>query len=166
MSTVNNLPEVSTVWEWLSAVPDPEIPVISIVDLGIVRGLNWNGGCLEVVITPTYSGCPATSVINFDISEALRANGIDNFKLKTQIAPPWTTEWISDAGKNKLKSYGIAPPVDGASCSGMLVQKDSIRCPRCDSNNTKCVSQFGSTPCKAAYQCSNCLEPFDYFKHF
>ncbi len=163
-------PSVDEVWTWLKEVPDPEIPVVSVVDLGIVRDVEWRGEKLIVIVTPTYSGCPATSVISMEISETLRARGLLNHEIKTQISPAWTTGWMTQEARDKLKVYGIAPPVDGASCAGALrvsaAQLLKIECPRCNSQNTECVSQFGSTPCKASYRCRDCLEPFDYFKKF
>ena len=148
-------PEIAQIWEWLGAVPDPEIPVISVVDLGIVRGVEWDGDTLEIAVTPTYSGCPATSVISMDIETAMRDNGITQTRIKTQISPPWTTDWLSAKGIAKLEEYGIAPPraVGGPA-----------HCPRCKSGNLAKISQFGSTPCKAPWRCLDCLEPFDYFK--
>lgn len=143
------------VWSWLDAVPDPEIPVISVTDLGIVRDVSWDGDTLIVTITPTYSGCPATAVIGMEIETALRAHGIDNLRLRTQIAPAWTTDWLSDAGRTKLEGYGIAPPQAAGGPD---------RCPLCRSKNVERISQFGSTPCKAQWRCTDCLEPFDYFK--
>ncbi|MEM8654444.1 MAG: 1,2-phenylacetyl-CoA epoxidase subunit PaaD [Pseudomonadota bacterium] len=146
---------VDEVWGWLAAVPDPEIPVISLVDLGIIRDVQWRGDTLEVTVTPTYSGCPATSIINFEIEAALLANGIENLSLKRQIAPPWTTDWMTDTGKAKLERYGIAPPQAAGG---------PARCPHCQSVRVEKISQFGSTPCKAQWRCTDCLEPFDYFK--
>jgi ring-1,2-phenylacetyl-CoA epoxidase subunit PaaD len=157
-------PAVAEIWSWLSEIPDPEIPVISLVDLGVIRDVAWAGDRLEVTVTPTYSGCPATSVINFEIDRGLRARGIDKLLLKRQLSPAWTTEWISAEGRAKLHAYGIAPPVEGtAACAGAL-QPFDISCPRCGSAKTERISQFGSTPCKAHYRCTECLEPFDYFK--
>jgi ring-1,2-phenylacetyl-CoA epoxidase subunit PaaD len=148
-------PATDEIWCWLDAVPDPEIPVISVVDLGIVRGVEWDGDTLEVAVTPTYSGCPATSVISMDITNALYERGVQNVRIKTQISPPWTTDWLSEKGRAKLVDYGIAPPraAGGPEC-----------CPRCQSPNVTRISQFGSTPCKAQWRCQECLEPFDYFK--
>ncbi len=148
-------PATDTIWEWLGEVPDPEIPVISVVDLGIVRDVQWDGDTVEVAVTPTYSGCPATAVISLDIETALRDRGLDKIRIKTQISPPWTTDWLSDAGRAKLVEYGIAPPTAAGGPDA---------CPRCKSTNVKRISQFGSTPCKAQWQCKDCLEPFDYFK--
>lgn len=143
------------VWSWLDAVPDPEIPVISVVDLGVVRDVTVDGDAVAVTITPTYSGCPAMSVIALDIETALAKQGVSDVTLKTQIAPPWTTDWLSEKGRAKLEDYGIAPP---RSAGG------PERCPHCKSTNVARVSQFGSTPCKAQWRCADCLEPFDYFK--
>ncbi|WP_299650621.1 1,2-phenylacetyl-CoA epoxidase subunit PaaD [uncultured Tateyamaria sp.] len=146
---------VDEVWAWLADVPDPEIPVISLVDLGIIRDVRWQGDTLEVTVTPTYSGCPATAIINMEIEAALRANGIEKLSLKRKIAPPWTTDWMTQAGKAKLESYGIAPPQPAGGPE---------RCPHCQSTSVEKISQFGSTPCKAQWRCTDCLEPFDYFK--
>jgi ring-1,2-phenylacetyl-CoA epoxidase subunit PaaD len=149
---------IEQVWSWLEQVPDPEIPVLSVVDLGIVRDVAWASDDEEdlvVTITPTYSGCPATQVIAADIERTLRSQGIERLHIKTQIAPPWTTDWISTSGRDKLRRYGIAPPQR---------RRDPVACPRCGSASTVRVSEFGSTPCKALYKCQDCLEPFDYFK--
>ena len=162
------LPSTDRVWAWLAELPDPEIPVISLVDLGIIRNVAWDGDTLVVTVTPTYSGCPATAVINLDIETKLRAEGVEKLRLERQLSPPWTTDWISAEGREKLRAYGIAPPVDGTAAAGrvgsLLGQAPTVACPRCASENTERVSQFGSTPCKAAYRCRDCLEPFDYFK--
>ena len=138
----------------LESVPDPEIPVLSVVDLGIVRSVALEGRRARVAITPTYSGCPATSVITLAVEAALARAGLDPV-VETRIDPPWTTDWLSEAGREKLLAYGIAPP----SPSG-----GPQACPRCGSARLTRVSQFGSTPCKAAWRCDACLEPFDYFK--
>lgn len=148
-------PSVDQVWDWLSAVPDPEIPVISLTDLGIIRDVAWAGDTLVVTVTPTYSGCPATSIINLDIETALRGHGIEKIALKRQLSPAWTTDWLSDEGRKKLEAYGIAPPQPAGGPD---------HCPHCGSENVEKVSQFGSTPCKATWRCTDCLEPFDYFK--
>lgn len=165
-------PAVDQIWEWLSQIPDPEIPVISLTDLGIIRDVSWQDDMLVVTVTPTYSGCPATSIINLDIETALRGHGIEKLTLKRQLSPAWTTDWISAEGREKLRDYGIAPPIDGTAADGviagrvqgMLGNNLTIACPRCNSANTEKISQFGSTPCKASYRCKDCLEPFDYFK--
>ncbi len=150
--------DVATVWGWLADVPDPEIPVLSVVDLGIVREVGWRGEgaqrTLHVAISPTYSGCPATAMIQRDIERALRERGVAEPKLEVQLAPPWSTDWISPAGHEKLRAYGIAPP----SAPG------AIACPRCSAADAQLVSRFGSTPCKALYRCNACREPFDHFK--
>lgn len=167
-------PSIDDVWRWLEAVPDPEIPVVSVVDLGIVRDAQWEGDELVVTVTPTYSGCPATAVISNDIEEALHRRGVENVHIKTQLSPAWTTDWITDAAREKLKNYGIAPPAEGAAnggptplaCAGALKAPAVVACPHCGSTKTEEVSRFGSTPCKASWRCTECLEPFDYFKSF
>lgn len=143
------------VWDWLEDVPDPEIPVISIVDLGVVRGVDVSDHGVTVTITPTYSGCPAMTIISLEIETALAKQGIEKVTLKTQLAPPWTTDWMSAKGLAKLEDYGIAPPQKAGGPD---------RCPHCKSKDVERVSQFGSTACKAQWRCRSCLEPFDYFK--
>ena len=138
------------IWQVLESVPDPEIPAVSIVDLGIVRDVRDG----RVVITPTYTGCPATAVIEQSIRSALDDAGFEDIGIETAISPPWTTDWISETGKRKLEAYGIAPPSLAAKAA----------CPRCGSSETVEVSRFGSTPCKAQWRCTACLEPFDRFK--
>lgn len=159
---------VDDIWNCLRLVPDPEIPVISIVDLGIVRNVTISDDGFEIILTPTYSGCPATAVITLDVETALAKLGVENFDVKTVISPPWTTDWISESGRKNLLDYGIAPPSQGQTCAGGMaaMRESEIACPNCSSLETKCVSPFGSTPCKAAYQCKSCLEPFDYFKPY
>ncbi|GGE60887.1 1,2-phenylacetyl-CoA epoxidase subunit PaaD [Massilia psychrophila] len=161
------------VWDWLGQVSDPEIPVISIVDLGIVRAVEWQGDQCVVTITPTYSGCPAMQVIAESVSEALLGHGVQSVRLVNQLSPAWTTDWMSEAGKAALKGYGIAPPAQQViDISGLHagVKRSVLRpaltvdCPNCGSNHTELTSQFGSTPCKALYKCLDCREPFDYFK--
>lgn len=148
----------------LADVPDPEIPVVSVVDLGIVRGLVADdAGRATVRITPTYTGCPATQVIERSIREALDAAGFREVALETILSPPWSTDMISDAGREKLRDYGIAPPPKDAA-SQSLHRQDEVECPRCGSTRTHEVSRFGSTPCKALWQCDACAEPFDRFK--
>ncbi len=167
MQAAATRPDPKTVWAWLADISDPEIPVISLVDLGIIRGVCWQDDTLEVTVTPTYSGCPATAVINLEIEQALRQRGVEKLSLKRQLSPAWTTRWISEAGREKLRAYGIAPPEEGALCAGQLTaEAPSITCPRCGSAESERISQFGSTPCKASYRCRACLEPFDYFKPF
>lgn len=162
--TTNDKPSTDLIWAWLQEVPDPEIPVISVVDLGIVRDVVWEQDTLVVSVTPTYSGCPATAIINADIEAKLRKEGIEDIRLERRLSPAWTTAWISERGREKLLDYGITPPVEGTGACGMGRPSVTVCCPRCRSTNTENVSQFGSTPCKASYRCKDCLEPFDYFK--
>lgn len=161
------------IWQWLDEVKDPEIPVISLVELGIVRDVRYEDQTAVVTISPTYSGCPATAVIRLDIETALRAHGVDPLRIEQQLSPAWTTDWIKPEGRMKLLNYGIAPPVDGTAADGRLQARIGalsagrnfvVACPRCQSTRTEKISQFGSTPCKASYRCTACLEPFDYFK--
>ena len=163
---------IDDVWAWLGEVSDPEIPVISIVDLGIVRAVAFDGEQCVVTITPTYSGCPAMQVIAESVQQALHDKGVVDVKLVNQLSPAWTTDWMSEAGKAALKGYGIAPPaqqvidISGLS-SGVKRRPEpllTITCPNCGSSHTQLTSQFGSTPCKALYKCLDCREPFDYFK--
>lgn len=146
----------STIYQILEQVTDPEIPVISIRDLGILRDVKVDNHKIEVVITPTYSGCPAMLEIEKDIHNALKKEGIENFKITTILSPAWTTDWMTEDGMRKLKEYGIAPPNPS--------NQEDIECPNCGSHNTELVSQFGSTACKSLFKCKDCLEPFDYFK--
>ena len=155
------------IWQLLEEVSDPEVPVLSILDLGIVRDVAVEDEHITVTITPTYSGCPAMSAIATDIRLRLLAEGYKRLTIVNQISPAWTTDWMSAAGRAKLEEYGIAPPVDGTATGHVLnlFGKDTaVRCPLCKSANTHLVSQFGSTACKALYQCDDCREPFDYFK--
>lgn len=161
------------IWDWLGEVPDPEIPVVSVTELGIVREVRWEGDTLVVAVTPTYSGCPATAVIDLAIENHLRDRGIQKLRLERRLSPPWTTDWVTDAARDKLRDFGIAPPIDGTASDGRTAARAArisgtsnlmIACPRCGSTHTERVSQFGSTPCKASYRCKDCLEPFDYFK--
>ncbi|ONN71063.1 1,2-phenylacetyl-CoA epoxidase subunit PaaD [Pseudomonas oryzihabitans] len=151
-------------WQILRAVMDPEVPVVSVVDLGIVRDLDWQEGHLHVVVTPTYSGCPATEVIEQDIQHALETAGFSAPRLERRLTPPWTTDWITIAGRQALSAYGIAPPVLGSSKRSLLGEAAEINCPQCGSRHTERLSEFGSTACKALYRCLDCREPFDYFK--
>ncbi len=148
-------PALATIWAWLAEIPDPEIPAISLVDLGVIRDVAWQGDTLTVTVTPTYSGCPATSLINMEITRALSTHGIDRLELKRQISPAWTTDWLSPEGRDKLEAYGIAPPHPAGG---------PARCPRCHGTDLERINQFGSTPCKAQWRCKSCLEPFDHFK--
>jgi len=141
---------MQSLWDVLREVPDPEIPVVSVVDLGIVR----DASAERVVITPTYSGCPATLAIEQSVRAALDAAGYRKVRIETAITPPWTTDWITPEGRDKLKRYGIAPPGPSG----------EVQCPQCGSSDVEEVSRFGSTPCKSQYRCRDCLEPFDRFK--
>ena len=163
---------LDAIWRALAAIPDPEIPVVSVVELGIVRGVEWRGEELVVTVTPTYSGCPATEVIAADIDRALSASGVGRYRVETRLAPAWTTDWIAPAAREKLARFGIAPPGAAATNASHPIDVSALRrreatpvaCPRCGSANTRELSRFGSTPCKAQYRCEACLEPFDYFK--
>ena len=150
----------------LSEIPDPEIPVINIIDLGVIRDIDiTDSSSISIKITPTYSGCPAMKQIEDDIRKKLSENGFTNITVNTIFSPPWTTDWITTEAKEKLIIYGIAPPENSSQDKSWLTGKPkTIACPRCKSQNTKLISQFGSTACKALYQCQDCLEPFDYFK--
>ena len=170
------------IWSLLEQVNDPEVPVLSVVDLGIIRevreviadageGIGAMGAAavaseLEVVLTPTYSGCPAMDVIRMNIRMVLLENGYKNVKLTTILSPAWTTDWMSDRGKEKLKGYGIAPPLPSQQvCHPALFHREeAVACPHCNSYHTTLISEFGSTACKALYRCEDCREPFDYFK--
>jgi len=150
----------------LGTVMDPEIPVLSVLDLGIIRDIKINSGEIEIIITPTYSGCPAMDVIAMNIKIELLASGLENVKIKSVLSPAWTTDWMSEEGKKKLKEYGIAPPNNKQQvCNQDLFLPDEVvQCPHCESHHTHCVSEFGSTPCKSLHVCDDCKEPFDYFK--
>jgi len=156
-------------WEALGGVPDPELPIVSIVELGIVRSIRADHDGLVVDVTPTYSGCPATEAIIRDIGDALAERGIGNARIELKLAPPWTSDCIAPEAQKRLRQFGIAPPhaavrrVD-VSAIRPLRRAAPVACPRCASMRTRLVSQFGSTPCKAHYRCDDCLEPFDYFK--
>jgi ring-1,2-phenylacetyl-CoA epoxidase subunit PaaD len=150
-------------WAVLNAIPDPEIPVISLVDLGIIRHVRSAGDRVEIGVSPTYSGCPATEVIRQDITSALMSAGIDRFSLVDVLAPAWTSDWISERGANALRQYGIAPPRRGPGAHAGGAGLPAI-CPRCSATDTERVSEFGSTPCKSLYRCKSCLEPFEQFK--
>ena len=181
-SAVVDRPDVAAIWRALAAVPDPEIPVISVVDLGIIRGVEWRDDEWVISVTPTYSGCPATEVIASDIGRALVAAGVGRFRIETRLAPAWTTDWISPDARQRLADYGIAPPGAGAAVSSQIdeiaqtsridisalhrhrTEAANVPCPRCNSTRTRQQSRYGSTPCKAQYRCDDCLEPFDYFK--
>ena len=153
------------IWDILAEVEDPEIPVINVVEMGIVRGVQIEGDIVKVTITPTYSGCPAMKTIEEDIREILVEKKVPSFEVNTVLSPAWTTDWMTDIAKEKLRSTGIAPPVGTSSDKGLLMGKvRDVRCPRCGSKNTSMISQFGSTACKSLYKCNDCLDPFYYFK--
>ncbi len=160
--------EEKAIWDLLESVCDPEVPVLSVIDLGIVRKIETGPipGSVSVTLTPTYSGCPAMEVISRDIYRVLQHAGHKDIQIRTVLSPAWTTDWISDKGKDKLKAFGIAPPLPGQQvCHTRLFhEEEAIPCPRCNSYDTRMISRFGSTPCKALYQCKACQEPFDYFK--
>jgi ring-1,2-phenylacetyl-CoA epoxidase subunit PaaD len=152
------------VWQILEQVSDPEIPVLTIADLGIIRAIKKIDNSFKITITPTYSGCPAMRVIESEIENALANEGITNISIKTVLSPAWTTDWLSENGRKKLEEYGIAPPVAEPDKNILFADAPVVPCPKCHSSNTKMVSLFGSTACKAHYQCNACFEPFDYFK--
>jgi ring-1,2-phenylacetyl-CoA epoxidase subunit PaaD len=151
------------VWDIAAGVVDPEIPVLTIADLGVLRGVVVTDGSVEVAITPTYSGCPAMNMITLEIELALEREGIRNSMVRIILSPAWTTDWMSEAGRRKLKDYGIAPPRAGTSRRA-LFGVEQVACPQCGSNDTEVLSEFGSTSCKALWRCKACREPFDYFK--
>lgn len=162
------------IWALLETVPDPEVPVLSVVDLGVVRAVSVEASAylsqtneepsVTITITPTYSGCPAMDMISMGIRMALMEAGFKKVNIVQQLSPAWTTDWMSEAGKRKLKEYGIAPPLSNKIVDELFGEDHKIQCPQCDSMNTELVSQFGSTSCKALYRCLDCKEPFDYFK--
>jgi ring-1,2-phenylacetyl-CoA epoxidase subunit PaaD len=178
--------DTASIWSLLETVNDPEVPVLSVVDLGIIRdvlvrsgsgsanvfsgGVNAFSGdaetAIEVIVTPTYSGCPAMDVIRMSIRMVLLEAGYKNLRLTTVLSPAWTTEWMTEKGKEKLKAYGIAPPLPlQQTCQPMLFHREeAIECPHCHSFHTALISEFGSTACKSLYRCEDCREPFDYFK--
>ena len=153
---------VQAAWAALADVPDPELPALTLCDLGIVRDVRESGDGLEVVLTPTYSGCPATEFIQSSVREALARAGLDDVSVTQQLAPAWTTDWISAEGRRKLLAYGIAPP--GAASDVVRIRPRQLACPRCGSANTERLSAFGSTTCKALPRCLDCREPFEHFK--
>jgi ring-1,2-phenylacetyl-CoA epoxidase subunit PaaD len=155
----------NSILDILSSVCDPEIPVLTIEDLGIIRSVDILEGKPVITITPTYSGCPAMTMIEVEMRTAMLAKGILDFEIKTTLSPPWTTDWISQNGLKKLEEYGIAPPEKSTTSKLALFGKDSeVACPQCGSKHTEMVSRFGSTACKSMYKCLDCKEPFDYFK--
>ena len=150
-------------WDAAARVVDPEIPVLTIADLGVLREVEVSDGHVEVAITPTYSGCPAMNMIALEIELALEREGFAKPKIRTVLSPAWTTDWMSDDGRRKLRDYGIAPP-QAASSRRALFGLQEVACPQCGSKNTELLSEFGSTSCKALWRCKACREPFDYFK--
>lgn len=151
-------------WRIAAAVPDPEVPVLTIEDLGVLRDVSVDGERVTVTITPTYSGCPAIDTMGDDLVLALTEAGFADVEVRLTLAPAWTTDWMSDAGKQKLSEYGIAPPSGRAVVGGPIRLQLAVKCPRCGSLDTKELARFGSTSCKALYECRACLEPFDHFK--
>jgi ring-1,2-phenylacetyl-CoA epoxidase subunit PaaD len=153
-------------WDALASVEDPEIPTVSILDLGLIRGITPRAdGILEVGLSPTYVGCPATDVIRRSVEDALAAAGVGGFAVTNVLSPAWTSDWITAEGRRKLELYGIVPPERPASSMRDVLRADRpVACPRCRSTDTDCISEFGSTPCKALHRCRACLEPFEYFK--
>jgi ring-1,2-phenylacetyl-CoA epoxidase subunit PaaD len=150
-------------WQAVCEVVDPEIPVLTIADLGVLRGVEVRDGHVEVTITPTYSGCPAMNMIVLEIEVALAKAGITGASIRTVLSPPWTTDWMTAGGRRKLTEYGIAPPNPGGGRRA-LFGEEVVACPRCGSSDTRLISEFGSTACKALWRCQACREPFDYFK--
>jgi ring-1,2-phenylacetyl-CoA epoxidase subunit PaaD len=171
-------PSIGALWTALAGVPDPEIPVVSVAELGILRGIEWDPidpDTLVVIVTPTYSGCPATELIAASIRDAMSAAGVARVRVETRLSPAWTTAWITPEGRGKMREFGIAPPeglraapasaaIDVTGLSPLRRAGVVVPCPRCGSAATRLLSQFGSTACKAHYRCLDCLEPFDYFK--
>ena len=158
-------PTTQELWDVVKVVPDPEVPVLTIEDLGILRGVELADGKPVVTITPTYSGCPAMDTISADVTAALENAGYEDAEVKLVLTPAWTTDWMSDEGKRKLEEYGIAPPTGKSAVNtGPVVVPMAVKCPQCHSLSTREITRFGSTACKALYTCNDCLEPFDYFK--
>tara|TARA_B100000902_G_C27021883_1_gene770035 strand:- start:216 stop:707 length:492 start_codon:yes stop_codon:yes gene_type:complete len=149
----------------LEGVMDPEVPVLSVLDLGVIRDVKIRKSGVEIDISPTYTGCPAMDVISSSVKNAILSIGVNNVKVNTVLTPPWTTDWISEAGRKKLEDFGIAPPQQNSKIKRELFEAaQKVPCPKCKASDTSCVSLFGSTACKALYKCNVCLEPFDYFK--
>ena len=153
------------IWNLLEEVKDPEVPVLSVRDLGIIRSVSTIDDHIDIVITPTYSGCPAMDVISMDIRLKLIEKGFRDVSIRQQLSPAWTTDWMTEEGKQKLKAFGIAPPNPKQQfCMEEMFMEEAVQCPRCQSYHTELISQFASTACKAMYRCLDCREPFDYFK--
>lgn len=156
-------PGADEILRWLEDVPDPEIPVLSVIDLGVVRDVQVSPERVEIFVAPTYSACPAMEVIEQSIVQRLAEEGVAA-RVRRVLSPPWTTDWISDEGRRKLHAYGIAPPERGAGKHALTGSRHPVACPRCASTDTLRISEFGSTPCKASFKCNDCLEPFEHFK--
>ena len=152
------------IWKYLEEVFDPEVPVLTVVDLGVVRAVKVSDNSCHITLTPTYSGCPAMKRMEEDIIDKLAEKGVENVTVELVLSPAWTTDWLTEKGRIKLREYGIAPPENEPDKSTLFADPFVVPCPQCSSKNTRLVSQFGSTACKAHYQCNDCLEPFDYFK--
>lgn len=163
---ITNTSDKKLIYSYLEEIKDPEVPVLSITDLGIVRDVMLNNDEPEVIITPTYTGCPAMDMITASIKLVLTSYGYKNVKVTSVLSPAWTTDWMSEEGKRKLKAYGIAPPNPKQQVchENLFAPNESVQCPQCNSYHTHRISEFGSTACKALYQCDYCKEPFDYFK--
>lgn len=160
--------EEKEIWSLLETIPDPEVPVLSVTDLGIIREVHSidPSKSIEIIVTPTYSGCPAMDAISMNIRMALLQKGYKDIRIKTVLSPAWSSDWISEKGKQKLKAYGIAPPMLKKKSAGieLFAEPDPVQCPQCNSYDTTLISEFGSTACKSLYRCNNCDEPFDHFK--
>jgi len=166
-SLVGMTTPLDIVWNWLDEVMDPEIPVLSVIDLGIVRDVRWDVDVLQVDVCPTYSGCPATRFISESITSALYGRGVAAVRVKTVLTPPWSSAWITPRGRERLLAYGIVPPAVEVGSRGVFSwcrPRPTLNCPRCGEDAVEKLSEFGSTPCKAQYRCTACLEPFEYFK--
>ncbi|MGX9685913.1 1,2-phenylacetyl-CoA epoxidase subunit PaaD [Deinococcus wulumuqiensis] len=161
-STIDH--QLSTIWAALAQVPDPEIPVVSIVDMGMVRGVEVDGGRVSVTFTPTFSGCPALHVIRQSIEDAVRALGVLDVEVRSTLTPPWTTDWINADARERLRQYGIAPPAPAGENQLLTLEPEPTRCPRCGSLNVNLTASFGSTLCKRLYVCGSCKEPFEGLK--
>lgn len=164
VASLNQAQQRARAWAAAAAVCDPEVPVLTIEDLGVLRDIRIEGEQVEAIITPTYSGCPAMDMISVHVDLALEQAGFKTRKITLTLSPAWTTDWMSEAGKEKLRAYGIAPPMGKAGGRGALFGMDEIACPHCGSGETTRISEFGSTACKALWRCEACREPFDYFK--
>ncbi|MCI5056667.1 MAG: phenylacetate-CoA oxygenase subunit PaaJ [Flavobacteriales bacterium] len=157
---------IDHIWDLLKTIPDPEVPALTVVELGVIREVKFDQERIVITITPTYSGCPAMNFFEDEIEKVLSTAGYNDVKLSTVYEPAWTTDWLSNEAKKKLKDYGIAPPVGSTNDKGVLSIHGPkvVPCPQCNSQETELISQFGSTACKALYKCLSCLEPFEYFK--